>query len=229
MVSVRPCADEVMGYRPSLHYRFSVFFSFEMGDSDIHLSNNWTSSLCAAPTAWPSTVSVVWMAIPSWVTPWAAQSTVVLFVQCNCCQNAPGAEAGASLSGAGWQCQEPHMAGASGSLCWDTFPTVYHPMHKGSATWKEVPGTTFEETRGVDGFIEATNWQQLQVQSKSRRKMRIREIPSDCTRQHLFRNCINYMQCCMVTGSTHLTVLMRRQREKWMRYYEGSQWSENDQ
>lgn len=37
--------------------------------------------------------------------------------------------------------------------------------------------------------MEAASQQQLQGPGKSRRKMRVSELPSDCTRQHWFINC----------------------------------------
>lgn len=164
-------------------------FLLGWGDSDIHIRKNWTSSLCAGPTAWPSTLPVVWMVIPSRGTPWAAPSIAVLSAHCNCCQKAPGAEAGGSFSGAGGKCQEPHTAGASCICHWDTFPIIYHPMHKGWATGRECLAECFWEKRGINGFMETTSWQQLKVPGKSRRKMRMSELPSDCTRQHWFINC----------------------------------------
>lgn len=141
-------------------------------------------SLWTAPTAWPSTLPVVWMVIPSW----AAQSITVLSAYCNHCQNDPGAVGDGLLSGTGGECQEPCTTGASCILHWDTFPAIYHPM-KGPATWEEIPGRTFSTETGVDGFMEAASWQELQGPGKSRTKMRVSELPSDCTRQHWSISC----------------------------------------
>jgi len=90
---------------------------------------------------------------------WAAQAIVVLSARCNDCQNAPGAEGSGLVSGAGGEHLEPHTIGASCILRWDTFPTIYHTMHKGSAMWEGMPGRTFSRemrSRWLRGHCKLT-------------------------------------------------------------------------
>ena len=63
------------------------------------------------------------------------------------------------------------------------------PCTKAQQCGRECLGEHFQEKWGADGFVDTASWQPLQGLGKSRRKMRVSELPSDCPGQHWLINC----------------------------------------